>query len=110
MQIARGLRYLAAPAYVLGLMAVIFGPLLALPLPPAPKWLVWGMPTVSVAKADRLPPAPPIAEIPPKIEARVVKVEIIKKPKPTKRDKRCDGPARYEAMREAFEKSRPQPC
>jgi hypothetical protein len=26
------------------------------------------------------------------------------------RDPRCDGPARYEAMREAFEAGRPQPC
>jgi hypothetical protein len=27
-----------------------------------------------------------------------------------KRDPRCNGPARYEAMREAYEAGRPQPC
>lgn len=25
-------------------------------------------------------------------------------------DRRCDGPARYEAMREAYERGRPHPC
>lgn len=26
------------------------------------------------------------------------------------KDHRCEGPARYEAMREAYEKGKPQPC
>jgi hypothetical protein len=71
-------RYLAAPAYVLGMMFCTVG---------AYMWQPYtgkGPPGTYV-KADKLPPAPPIAEIGPKIQTRFVTVERIKPPvKPRK--------------------------
>lgn len=76
-----------------------------------PALLIGGIPkpvkaqSVNLASMPKFQDRAPTAPIIP----RPVKIETIKKPK-VKRDKRCDGPARYEAMREAFEKGRPQPC
>lgn len=69
--------YLIAPAYVLGVMAVILLPIRTAPYTgPAPDW--FSKPALQLAKADRHPPAPAIAEVPEKIQTRLVSVETIK--------------------------------
>ena len=68
------MRYLAAPLYVWAFMAVTIGPCLWQP------YTGKGPPGTSV-KADRIEPAPPIAEIGPKIDSRLVTLERIPRPK-----------------------------
>lgn len=63
------LRYFAAPAYVLGMMAVTIGPLLYAPYTgPAPAW--FAKPKPPVVKANKLHD---------RLVPRVVTVEIIRK-------------------------------
>ena len=66
--------YLAAPTYVLSMMACTVGAYLWQP------YTGKGPPGTYV-KADRLPPAPPIAEIPEKIQSRLVTLEHFPRPK-----------------------------
>jgi hypothetical protein len=83
------MRYLIAPAYVLGMMAVTIGPYLWQP------YTGKGPPGTYV---DRIEPIK-------------VKTITLRRPKAQDRyDPRCNGPERYEAMREAYEAGRPQPC
>lgn len=63
--------YLAAPAYALSMMACTVGAYLWQP------YTGKGPPGTYV-KSDRYPPAPPITEIPEKIQSRLVTVEVIK--------------------------------
>jgi len=72
------------PIFVLSAMALA-SPVYLMPYTgPMP----WDGPLVSVAKADRIPPAPPIAEVPEKITSRLVTVERIPRPKPALKEKR----------------------
>ena len=68
------MKYLAAPLYVWAFMACTVGAWLWQP------YTGKGPPGTSV-KADRLPPAPPIAEIGQKIQTRLVTVERYPRPK-----------------------------
>ena len=65
-------------------------------------------PPGTYAKADRIPPAPPIAEIGPKIESRLVKVERIQRAAITPVHEKSTLPWSCETIRAAVEKLTPQ--